>query len=70
MPNYSRYKHVNFLIREKMHVLEDFDICKKDDENMKKKLEEAIANNPNRDPREVLDYYCRPIIQSKVNSWK
>ena len=69
MANDGRYKDTRRLIREKMHVLEDFDICKKDDENTKKKLEEAIANNPNRDPREVLDYYCRPIIQSKVNSW-
>ena len=69
MANDGCYKNIHRLIREKMHVLEDFDICKKDDENTKNKLEEAIANNPNRDPREVLDYYCRPIIQSKVNSW-
>lgn len=70
MANDGRYKDIQRLIREKMNVLEDFDICKKDDQEMRRKLKEAIQNNPNRDPREVLDYYCRPIIQSKVNSWK
>ena len=70
MANDGRYKDIQRLIREKMNVLQDFYICKKDDQEMRRKLKEAIQNNPNRDPREVLDYYCRPIIQSKVNSWK
>ena len=69
MDNDGRYKDIQRLIREKMNVLQDFYICKKDDQEMHRKLEEAIQNNPNRDPREVLDYYCRPIIQSKVDSW-
>ena len=69
MANDGRYKDIQRLIREKMNVLQDFYICKKDDQEMRRKLKEAIQNNPNRDPREVLDYYCRPIIQSKVNSW-
>ena len=57
------------LIRNKMKVLSDFNICSKNDENMIKKLEEVISNNPEKDPRHVLDYYCRPMIQAKVNSW-
>lgn len=52
-----------------MKVLSDFNICSKNDENMIKKLEEVISNNPEKDPRHVLDYYCRPMIQAKVNSW-
>lgn len=60
---------VKQLIRNKMKVLSDFNICSKNDENMIKKLEEVISNNPEKDPRHVLDYYCRPMIQAKVNSW-
>ena len=60
---------VKQLIRNKMKVLSDFNICSKNDENMIKKLEEVISNNPEKDPRHVLDHYCRPMIQAKVNSW-
>lgn len=52
-----------------MKILSDFNICRKNDENMIKKLEEVIRNNPEKDPRHVLDYYCRPMIQAKANSW-
>ena len=52
-----------------MKVLSDFNICRNNDENMIKKLEEVIRNNPEKDPRYVLDYYCRPMIQAKANSW-
>lgn len=57
------------IINDKMKVLHDFDICDRHDEKMKNKLKQAILSNPNKDPREVLDYYCRPLIQDKVNSW-
>lgn len=64
-----RQNIIKYLIREKMKVLSDFNICRKNDENMIKKLEEVICNNPEKDPRYVLDYYCRPMIQAKANSW-
>lgn len=57
------------LINEKMRCLDDFGICDKYDPDMKERLKQAIAAKPDRDPREVLDYYCRPIIQEKINSW-
>lgn len=57
------------LIKEKMVVLEDFDICSRDDADMICKLREVIARKPESDPRRVLDYYCKPIIQEKVSSW-
>ena len=60
---------IKYLIRNKMRVLSDFNICSKNDENMIKKLEEVISNNPEKDPRPVLDYYCRTMTQAKVNSW-
>lgn len=67
--NRGRNVTAKSVIKEKMGVLNDFGICDKDDEEMKRKLEKAIADNPGKDPRRVLDYYCRPIIQKKVNSW-
>ena len=57
------------LIKEKMRVLDDFAICSRYDETMKKRLERAIKEHPDKDPQEVLDSYCRPMIQEKVNSW-
>ena len=56
-------------IRDKMRILSDFNICDRHDKEMKEKLAQAIADKPNKDPREVLDYYCRPMIQAKANSW-
>ena len=64
-----RQNIIKHLIREKMKVLSDFNICGKNDENMIKKLEEVIRNNPEKDPRYVLDYYWRTMIQAKANSW-
>lgn len=61
---------VNQVIKDKMHCLSDFGICEWDDRNMKAKLVEVINNNPDKDPREVLDCYCRPMIQAVVFSWK
>lgn len=57
------------LINQKMQCLDDFGICSKHDKNMKSKLLQAVADNPDKDPRQVLDYYCRPLIQAKVFSW-
>lgn len=65
----KRKRSVTELIKDKMQVLDDFNICDKNDKQMKEKLREAIAKKPDRDPGEVLDYYCRPIIQDEVNSW-
>lgn len=53
----------------KMQILEDFGICDKKDKTMRERLAKVIADNPNKDPREVLDYYCRPMIQNVINSW-
>lgn len=63
----NKYKS---LIKDKMRCLDDFGICEKDDQTMIKKLEKAIADNPGKDPRTVLDICCRPMIQAKANSWK
>lgn len=57
------------LINDKMRCLEDFDICDRFDKEMRKKLEQAIADKPDKDPLEVLDYFCRPMIHAKINSW-
>lgn len=57
------------LIKEKMTVLEDFNICSRYDQDMIKKLEHVLEQYPDKNPRVVLDIYCRPIIQKKVNSW-
>lgn len=62
-------KSTRQVIKDKMKVLSDFNICDKHDKEMIAKLEQAIVDNPRKNPREVLDYYCRPIIQAKVNSW-
>lgn len=64
-----RNKGVNHIISDKMRCLSDFDICNRRDKEMRAKLEKVIAENPYKDPREVLDYFCRPMIQAKVNSW-
>ena len=58
------------LVKEKMRVLSDFGICDKYDETMRKRLFQEIQDKPDKDPREVLDAYCRPMIQKEVNSWK
>lgn len=57
------------LIRDKMRCLDDFDICDRFDKEMQSKLKQAIDENPDKDPREVLDCFCRPMIQAKINSW-
>lgn len=57
------------MINEKMRCLDDFGICDKHDDAMKSKLYRVISDNPNKDPQQVIDYYCRPLIQAKVNSW-
>lgn len=58
------------IINGKMQCLDDFGICDKDDKEMREKLNQVIVDNPDKDPRHVLDYYCRPMIQAKVNSWQ
>jgi hypothetical protein len=52
-----------------MRCLSDFEICDERDEEMKAKLKQAILDKPDKDPQEVLDYFCRPMIQAKINSW-
>ena len=59
----------NTLIKEKMTVLDDFGVCSKYDQNMIEKLKNVIEQHPDKEPRSVLDMYCRPIIQEKINSW-
>lgn len=66
---YAAIRLTKGLINAKMKVLADFDICSKDNESMRNKLMHAITSNPNKDPRVVLDCYCRPLIQAKINSW-
>ena len=61
---------VERIIREKMRALGDFGICKENDQHMKDTLYNVVKRNQNKDPQYVLDYYCRPMIQDKINSWK
>ena len=61
---------VKKIIRKKMQCLNDFNICSKNDADMIAKLQKIIDENPGKDPQRVLDYYCRPMIQAMVNSWK
>ena len=61
---------ISKLIKSKMRVLSDFGICDRGDEKMMAELEQAIKTYPNKSKREALDYYCRPMIQKVVNSWK
>lgn len=61
---------VERIIREKMRALGDFGICNENDQGMKETLQNVVKRNPDKDPQYVLDYYCRPMIQAKVNSWK
>lgn len=58
------------LIADRMRILDDFGICDRHDHTMKKMLENAIAEKPDKDPEVVLEMFCRPMIQAKVNSWK
>lgn len=60
---------INVMINEKMHCLDDFGICSYDDADMRKKLRDVIKENPGKDPQQVIDYYCRPLIYNKVWSW-
>lgn len=62
-------KSIKAMINEKMKVLDDFGICDRHDKEMREKLRKAVENKPDKDPRETLDYVCRPLIQAKVNSW-
>ena len=59
----------NAIINEKMIVLEDFEICSRYDQSIRKKLKKAIEDKPEKDPREVIDYICRPWIHDKINSY-
>lgn len=59
----------NQIIKNKMRCLSDFGICDERDKYMRAKLEQAIVEKPDKDPQEVLDSFCRPMIQAKINSW-
>lgn len=62
-------KSVTAMINEKMKVLDDFGVCSKKDPEMRAKLREEIESQPNRDPRTVIDQFCRPLIRAKIRSW-
>lgn len=62
-------KSITDMINEKMKVLDDFNVCDKKDPEMREKLRERIESQSNRDPRTVLDQFCRPLIQAKIRSW-
>lgn len=68
--NGSKYytRTINAMINEKMIVLEDFGICGRHDKTIREKLKKAIEDKPEKDPREVIDYICRPWIHAKINS--
>ncbi len=57
------------VIRDKMRCLDDFGICARNNKEMIAELGEVLDKNPGKDPEVVLDIYCRPMIQAKVNSW-
>ena len=58
------------VIKYKMRLLDDFGICDKHDKEMEAKIAKAINDHPDKDPREVADTYCRPMVQAVVNRWK
>lgn len=60
---------IKSIIKDKMRVLDDFGICERNDKEMQEELALQIREHPDRDPREVLDYYCRPMIQMVANGW-
>lgn len=60
---------IKTMINEKMQLLSDFNICRKDDTQMRRNLENAVRDNPDRDPQVVLDSYCRPLIHKMIDSW-
>ena len=68
--NGSKYytRTINAMINEKMIVLEDFGICGRNDKTIREKLKKAIEDKPEKDPREIIDYICRPWIHAKINS--
>lgn len=58
------------IIGDHMRTLDDFGICDKYDFDMRERMEAAIKAKPDKDPDEVLEFFCRPMIQEKINSWK
>ena len=70
MPSGSYVSNPKTIVNEKMQVLEDFGVCDRHDPYMKEQLMNAINKRPDKNPREVVDYFCRPMIQAKINSWK
>lgn len=58
------------VIKCKMRLLDDFGICDKHDKEMEAKIAKAINDRPDKDPREVADIYCRPMVLAVVNNWK
>lgn len=63
-------KSAKQVVKDKMRILDDFGVCDINNKDMIAELEGEIAKHPNKDPRIVLDTYCRPMIQAKVNSWQ
>lgn len=69
MNNSMNRTSIKRIINEHMIILDDFDICDKYDHSMRNRMEAAIAAKPDKDPDLVLELFCRPLIQDKVNSW-
>ena len=70
MSRKSEQSSIKEIIKCKMRLLHDFGICDKHDDEMEAKIAKAINDHPDKDPREVADIYCRPMVQAVVNSWK
>jgi hypothetical protein len=69
MDNNRTKTSIKRIIAEHMQTLDDFGICDKYDFSMRNKMEAAIAAKPDKDPDMVLELFCRPLIQDKINSW-
>lgn len=60
---------VKSMITDKMQLLDDFEICQKTDKEMREKLMKVVTSNSDKDPRVVLDSYCRRLLHKKMESW-
>lgn len=67
--DYYSKSSIKQAVKDKMRVLSDFYICDQYDKDMEAKLYAEIEKKPDKDPREVLDYFCKPMIQEVVNRW-
>lgn len=68
--NTTYNKKLETIIKDKMRLLNDFGICKLNDNDMIEKLKAVAVSKSDKDPQVVLDLYCRPMILQKMDSWK